>query len=120
MTESHLVNLGVFGSRSVLTHCMAKHVRNKVSKMLKRLAMSMAGTMSADIERNAPRAVGQTALRIYLCIQTDTLGIVRASKFRDDDMICFAASLTSQDYDGVQTLSSHHGKKARWLLTHAP
>lgn len=115
MTKAHLVSLGVFGSRSVLTHCMAKHVRNKVSKMLKRLAMSMAGTMSAEIERNAHRTVGQTALRIYLCVQNDIHGIVRTNEFRDADENCVAASLTSQELDGGQSLSSHHGRKARWL-----
>ena len=82
MPKTHLVSLGVFGSRSVLTHCMAKHVRNKVSKMLKRLATSMAGTMSAEIERNAQRTVGQTALRIYLWIQADIHSIImRTSTF---------------------------------------
>ena len=76
MPKTHRVSLGVFGRRSVLTHCMAKHVRNKVSKMLKRLATSAAGTMSAEIERNAQRTVGQTALRIYLSMQAEIHSII--------------------------------------------
>lgn len=88
--ETHRVNLGVFGSRSVLTHCMAKHVRNKVSKMLKRLATSIAGTMSAEIERNAQRTVGQTALRIYLCIQADIIQHRHSYKYVWGTMIWIA------------------------------